>query len=330
MAETTSEGAEAQTGRPALGGVERPIAATAASGPQVPALVSGRTYVAAVALSVVWIGLGAYLWHGTAPVGLVARGLALVSVILPLAMIWLLALSLGQLHRLRGERERLQMAMDQLRLQAANPPRPAPPPTPAASAEPAPKLTFQTRREAGLAPPPRTPVEEQPGLALGPLDDPGEPLSAEDFLRAVHFPDSPDDTRAYAALKLALADRLSSKLIQAAQDVLNLLAEDGIYMDDLAPDRARPELWRKFAAGERGRAIAALGGVRDRSCLALTSARMREDEIFRDVAHHFLRSFDKAFVAIEPRATDAQLSALSDTRTARAFMLFGRVTGTFD
>ena len=57
---------------------------------------------------------------------------------------------------------------------------------------------------------------------------------------------------------------------------------------------------------------------------------MREDEIFRDVAHHFLRSFDKALSAIEPRASDAQLSALSDTRTARAFMLFGRVTGTFD
>ena len=29
-------------------------------------------------------------------------------------------------------------------------------------------------------------------------------------------------------------------------------------------------------------------------------------------------------------ATDAEISALSDTRTARAFMLLGRVAGTFD
>ena len=29
-------------------------------------------------------------------------------------------------------------------------------------------------------------------------------------------------------------------------------------------------------------------------------------------------------------ATDAELVELADTRTARAFMLFGRVTGTFD
>ncbi len=34
-------------------------------------------------------------------------------------------------------------------------------------------------------------------------------------------------------------------------------------MDDLRPDRAKPEVWRKFAKGERGRTIAGLGGVRD-------------------------------------------------------------------
>ena len=101
-------------------------------------------------------------------------------------------------------------------------------------------------------------------------------------------------------------------------------------MDDLKPDRARPELWRKFAAGERGRGIAALGGVRDRSSLALTAGRMREDPVFRDAAHHFLRTFDRTFSEFETRATDADLADLSDTRTARAFMLFGRVTGTFD
>ena len=49
-----------------------------------------------------------------------------------------------------------------------------------------------------------------------------------------------------------------------------------------------------------------------------------------DVAHHFLRSFDKTVAAFEPNATDAELADLADTRTARAFMLFGRVTGTFD
>lgn len=101
-------------------------------------------------------------------------------------------------------------------------------------------------------------------------------------------------------------------------------------MDDLKPELSRPELWRRFAAGERGRTIAALGGIRDRSSLALTAGRMREDPVFRDAAHHFLRTFDKTFATFEKNASDAELADMADTRTARAFMLFGRVTGTFD
>ena len=101
-------------------------------------------------------------------------------------------------------------------------------------------------------------------------------------------------------------------------------------MDDLRPDRARAEIWRRFAHGERGRAMASLGGIRDRSSLALTSGRMREDTIYRDAAHHFLRRFDQTLITFEPNATDEEISALSETRTARAFMLLGRVTGAFD
>jgi len=118
--------------------------------------------------------------------------------------------------------------------------------------------------------------------------------------------------------------------VQASQDVLTLLSQDGIYMDDLNPDRSRPELWRRFAQGERGRVIGALGGVRDRTSLALTAARMREDPIFRDAAHHFLRNFDRMLTSFELVASDAELIELADTRTARAFMLLGRVTGAFD
>ncbi|MBV1897061.1 MAG: hypothetical protein KUG70_11415, partial [Rhodobacteraceae bacterium] len=93
---------------------------------------------------------------------------------------------------------------------------------------------------------------------------------------------------------------------------------------------ARPEIWRAFAQGTRGRPVAALGGVRDRSSLALTSGRMKQDPIFRDAAHHFLRRFDQTFATFEPDANDAEISALGSTRTARAFMLLGRVAGTFD
>jgi hypothetical protein len=186
-------------------------------------------------------------------------------------------------------------------------------------------------RKAALVTPQAEPTAEEPTLALGtPAEDFRPPLSVADFIRALQFPETPEDREGFRALRLALEDRTSSKLIRAAQDVLTLLSQDGIYMDDLQPDLCHPELWRRFAGGERGRSIAALGGIRDRASLALTAGRMKSDPVFRDAAHHFLRAFDKTFAAFEPNASDAELADLADTRTSRAFMLFGRVTGTFD
>lgn len=173
--------------------------------------------------------------------------------------------------------------------------------------------------------------DNQKLLELGTnADDLQDPLSINDFIKALNFPETAEDEEGFAALRRGLKDRETAILIQAAQDVLTLLSQDGIYMDDLRPDMARPDVWRRFAQGERGRKITVLGGIRDRSSLALTNGRMKQDTIFRDTVHHFLRQFDKVFARFEESATDADLTAFSDTRTARAFMLVGRVTGTFD
>ena len=107
---------------------------------------------------------------------------------------------------------------------------------------------------------------------------------------------------------LSWQDRRAAELIQASEDVLTLLSQEGIYMDDLVPDRARPEIWRRFAEGQRGRPIATLGGIRDRSSLALTAARMRNDPIFRDAVHHFLRKFDQIFTEFEEGASDEEIT----------------------
>ncbi|KFE36000.1 hypothetical protein [Thioclava atlantica] len=187
------------------------------------------------------------------------------------------------------------------------------------------------RKAALVAPPPARSDESEPMLALGtPAEDLRAPLSVADFVRALNFPDSPDDADGFRALRRAREDRATAKLLRSAQDVLNLLAQDGIYMDDLKPDRARPELWRRFAKGERGREIASIGGIRDRSSLALSAGRMRGDTVFRDAAHHFLRQFDRTFAEFEKNASDQEIAEMTETRTARAFMLLGRVTGSFD
>lgn len=154
-------------------------------------------------------------------------------------------------------------------------------------------------------------------------------LPPADLIRALNFPENEDDTDGFHSLRLALSDPRVAPLIRAAQDVLTRLAQEGIYMDDLKPDRARPEFWRAFAQGTRGAMIAPLGGIRDRSCLAITSGRMRSDPEFRASAHLFLREFDRVFSIFSQDADDSQITAIAETRSARAFMLVGRVTGVF-
>lgn len=316
--------------------------------------------LAGVGLSLVWVLLIlAYVL--ITPPGSETRTLGLVMtvlmVFLPIALIWAVVITLRSIRELRAEAFRLQAAVDAMRssyvqtqAQIQAQPSGLKPSVErkideiAASTKQAETVlaTFTSRRDAALSvpsadrkaalvPPSAEPAAEEPTLALGtPAEDFRPPLSVADFIRALQFPETPEDKEGFRALRLALEDRTSAKLIRAAQDVLTLLSQEGIYMDDLQPDLCQPALWRRFAAGERGRSIAALGGIRDRASLALTAARMKSDPVFRDAAHHFLRSFDKTFAAFEPNASDAELADLADTRTARAFMLFGRVTGTFD
>ncbi|HOZ32297.1 MAG TPA: hypothetical protein PLM52_05405 [Tabrizicola sp.] len=308
-------------------------------------------------LSLLWIGL-ILSYVLLAPPGNDAQTFGLVMtllmVFLPVALIWVVVTTLRSVRALRAEAARLQATVDAMRTSYVQMQGQA---QPAGKSSVERKLdeiaaatrqaetvlaTFTSRRDAGLSVPSADrkaalvkpvpePAAEQPALALGsPAEDLRAPLTVADFIRAVQFPESPEDKEGFRSLRLALEDRTVAKLIRSAQDVLTLLSQDGIYMDDLKPELCQPDLWRRFAAGERGRSIAALGGIRDRTSLALTAARMKSDPVFRDAAHHFLRTFDKTFAAFEPNATDAELADLSDTRTSRAFMLFGRVTGTFD
>lgn len=311
--------------------------------------------VVGLALAVIWVlAIGAQMVFSTDSVltGPLSMVMLLLVVFLPLALLWGIVSTARTIRDLRDEAQRLQVAVDAMRhayivgqqgggtqpsvekkldeIAAAQ--RKTESALAMFSSRRDTSLTVPSAdRKAALAMPIKAASDAEPLLALGtPAEELRAPLTVSDFVRALHFPESAEDKAGFRALRLALEDRKTSRLIRAAQDVLTLLSQEGIYMDDLKPERCRPEVWRRFASGERGREIAPLGGIRDRSSLALSASRMREDPVFRDAAHHFLRSFDKTFAEFEKNATDAELADLAETRTARAFMLLGRVTGTFD
>jgi hypothetical protein len=319
--------------------------------PSAPAIT--RTEIAAVALSLIWLAVcGLVLFFDSDPdAGAVPGGfqrlLIAATAVLPVVMIWFAAKTLRALRAVREEGERLRLAIDAIRradiaaaqggaggdtvlIRKLDKIAASTRNTETALANFAKARTEPPPRDAPPMPAPQDPPE-QPALALEPAPAvPSQPPGTADLIRALNFPESAQDTEGFSALRRALRDRATAQVIQASEDVLTLLSQDGIYMDDLAPDRARPEIWRQFAQGLRGRQIAGLGGIHDRTSLALTSGRMRQDPIFRDAAHHFLRKFDHSFAAWEPELSDAEISALADTRTARAFMLLGRAAGTFD
>ncbi|SFH13714.1 hypothetical protein SAMN04488020_10755 [Palleronia marisminoris] len=179
--------------------------------------------------------------------------------------------------------------------------------------------------------PARAAAPQQRALALEPAEKSPEPeLTVDELIIALHFPQDAHDQVGFRALRRALRDRQSKVVVTAAQDLLTLLSQEGLYMDDLTVEPARPELWRRFAHGERGAPVGAVGGVRDDDMIALVTQRLRADTIFRDVALHFLRVFDQLLAKLEPHLSDSEIVELADTRTARSFMLVGRAMGTFD
>ena len=310
--------------------------------------------ITAIALTGIWL-VGAFLFFTMAPAetqdsfDAVRFVIIMMAIFLPVAMIWVAATAARSSRVIREESQRLQSAIDAIRQayvaqaqrgaiagDTSSVTRKLDEIAEATRKTETALATFSSTRSAAAAPrpappPPNRAQDGQTVLELGtPAEALAPPLETEDFIRALNFPETAEDEEGFAALRRALKDRQAALVIRAAQDILTLLSQDGIYMDDLRPDRSRPEVWRQFATGTRGRAIAGLGGIRDRSSLALASGRMKQDPIFRDAAHHFLRRFDQMMAAFEPDATDEEISALAETRTARAFMLLGRVAGTFD
>lgn len=277
--------------------------------------------------------------------GLWGHALAIAAVLLPLALTAAMVVILRTIRLLKAENERLAVAVDAMRKAHL-----------AAQQAGAARVALEKRvedlaaalhqaevqLETLLLDPPasagslvsggprRAAPDDQPGLALDAPRRLRMPLTVAELVRAMNFPESPDDAAGFRALRRALEDHGSAKLIRAAEDVLTLLSQIGLFMEDLKPDRARPDIWRRFAAGERGKAISDLGGIHDKDALAAVSTRMREDPVFRDAAHHFLRAFDRTFSHFEKSASDSEVADLAGTRTARAFMLCGRAAGTFD
>jgi hypothetical protein len=242
----------------------------------------------------------------------------LIALVTPLALLTLILRLFEEVARLRdlSAREALERRMPQTLV------RPAALPS-------EPKLTPRVK-EVTLAAPQVVSDGHQGSLALN--DErprTGKPLSTEDLLVAINFPSDENDTAGIRAMRVALQDAVHGQLVLACQDVLTLLGQDGVYMDQSAAPGVRPGHWRRFAEGIRGSDIAPLAQIAAPDLVAHLKDRMRADTIFRDSVQHFLRLFDRMLCDLIPTMSDGALNRLTETRSARAFMLLGAVVGAF-
>ena len=280
--------------------------------------------------------------------------LTLLSIILPVVLIWTLALTANATQRLKREANELRAEMaevaSELRVTAQN--------FPSDQQEIVKQLKLiaemtlandKRLRQIGqqAAPAPQIDVVEMNKTVFGDFQAPegdgqialplqtsdhGElpPMPVEDVIAALNFPNNAQDKSGFRALRRAMRDRRLRQMLDSAQFVMSQLTEEGIFMDDLNPDRPVTDAWRRMAGGASGKEVSTVGGVRDKAVLALAQGRMKTNREFRERSHYFLREFGGFLEDIEPRLKNHEITDMADTRTARCFMVMARASGAFN
>jgi len=312
-----------------------------------PSSIEGREPLFATIFSVLWVlGLVAYgagyfglFGDGVEPQGPVSLEIMIFTfaAILPIALVWIGVLLLRRVAEV--QRDARDLATMIKRFQAGPAGNAAARVTPASRSgtetnaklatlssqmqqvEKALVAILGTQGEA-------VEVEEDAPQAEAPLE-PDDGMNWDELLHALNFPTDEKDKDGFRALRIAMGHRATSQCLRAAEDIMNLMSQDGIYTDDLSPEIAPAALWRSFAGGTRGEEVAAVGGIHEPTAVSKVRSRMRSDPIFRDAALHFQRQFDITLREFCAHGSDEQIEKLANTRTGRTFMLLGRVSGMF-
>ena len=156
-----------------------------------------------------------------------------------------------------------------------------------------------------------------------------EALSWDILLQALHFPKDKNDIFGFEALKLAKKNNVVFKALQASEDFLNLLAQDGIYLDDLGIEPPSIQAWINFLRPEKK------GDSKKLNCLGIDvhleklKLRLKADTVFRDTSLMLARRFDKMLREKMETASDNQIFKLSYTRSGKAFLIVGSICDIF-
>lgn len=169
----------------------------------------------------------------------------------------------------------------------------------------------------------------EPTLPFGPNEQSDLDITLNDIAHVLNFSDQKekgDWANAFAQLS---QDGRYLDFIRMAEDVIEVLESEGIYVEDLNLRTAQSDIWLEFASGERGEAVQDLAGIRDPSVLALTRGRLRNDPKFHDVALRFQKQFIHMLDELSEGAADEDFLLLNQSRGGRVFIILAEISGLF-
>ena len=154
-------------------------------------------------------------------------------------------------------------------------------------------------------------------------------LSWDTLLKALNFPKDENDFSGFAAQNLARKNNTILQLLQVSEDFLNLLAQDGIYLDDLKIEPPSVTAWVNFIKNEQNdqRKRLSCSGVDEH--IKKLKMRIKSDVVFRDTALMLMRRFDKLLRDKLETAEDHEIFKISDTRSGKAFLIVGEISDAF-
>jgi hypothetical protein len=190
---------------------------------------------------------------------------------------------------------------------------------------------YDRRRDRVQAPSASPHARREPPPPTAPVTTIQASLDWEKLVRAANFPDSEDDQATLDALYAVLGDGDAASLLQAAEDTLSSLADIGLYMEDLKPDHAPVDVWRKFIVHHDRRIGEELSGVQNHDAIADVSGALGNDPKFSKISGQFLERYEILVERMFHEAPDPALAVeLADTRSGRAYLLIGQAAGRFN
>ena len=157
-------------------------------------------------------------------------------------------------------------------------------------------------------------------------DKESEPLTWDLILKALNFPEDKNDHLGFLALNTARKNNSISELLRVSEDLLKLIAQDGIYLDDLKIEPPEVKSWLNFLRPDQNHTNIRLNCVGiDREINKLKS-RIKSDAIFRDTSLMLMRRFDLLLRDRFETASDNQIFKIAETRSGKAFLIVGKLS----